>query len=151
VTEERQRALVDVRVAVQRNDTVLMLQRCDDLFPGYWNLPGGHALPGEDALSAAVRELCEETGLAADPETLEFAAVSHLRPPGRSEKISFTFLCRQWTGPARIREPAKFSSLAWSPIAHPPAPVMPQASEALRMIRSGQRFSAHGLDGPIAS
>jgi 8-oxo-dGTP pyrophosphatase MutT (NUDIX family) len=46
-----QRALVDVRIAVCQEGTVLMLQRCDNLFPGYWNLPGGHALPGEDALT----------------------------------------------------------------------------------------------------
>jgi 8-oxo-dGTP pyrophosphatase MutT (NUDIX family) len=127
---------------------ILMLQRCDDLFPGHWNLPGGHALPGEDALSATIRELREETGLAAAPAALEFAGVSHIRPPGRSEKISFTFLCRQWSGSAEVREPAKFSSLIWTPIAHLPRPTMPQAGEALRMLRSGQRFSTYGLSGP---
>jgi hypothetical protein len=35
-------------------------------------------------------------------------------------------------------------------VAHPPAPTMPQAGEALRMIRSGQRFSVCGLNAPIA-
>jgi 8-oxo-dGTP pyrophosphatase MutT (NUDIX family) len=115
----RQRALVDVRIAVCREGTVLMLQRCDNLFPGYWNLPGGHALPGEDALTAAARELREETGIAAVPAALEFACVSHIRPSGRSEKVS---------------------------LIRPLSPLMPQAGEALRMIRSGQRFSTYGLD-----
>jgi hypothetical protein len=32
----------------------------------------------------------------------------------------------------------------------PPAPAMRQAGEALRMIRSGQRFSVYGLNAPIA-
>lgn len=147
--EERQRALVDVRIAALQDDAVLMLQRNDDLFPGYWNLPGGHALPGEDALAAAVRELREETGLATVLTCLDFAAVSHIRPPGRSEKISFTFLCRQWSGTAQVREPSRFSSLTWALLAHLPTPVMTQADEAMRLICTNQRFSTYGLDNPI--
>ena len=142
----RQRALVDVRIAVCQEGTVLMLQRCDNLFPGYWNLPGGHVLPGEDAPTAAARELREEAGIAAIPVALEFACVSHIRPPGRSEKVSFTFLCRHWSGTARVLEPSRFSTLTWSPLIRPPSPLMPQAGEALRMIRSGRRFSTYGLD-----
>jgi 8-oxo-dGTP diphosphatase len=142
----RQRALVDVRIAVCREGTVLMLQRCDNLFPGYWNLPGGHALPGEDALTAAARELCEETGVVAIPAALEFACVSHIRPPGRSEKVSFTFLCRRWSGAARVLEPTRFSALTWSPLIRPPSPLMRQAGEVLRMIRFGQPFSTYGLE-----
>ncbi len=149
MTEERQHALVDVRVAALRDDAILLLQRCDELFPGYWNLPGGHARPGEDALAAAVRELQEETGLVALPGRLEFAGVSHIRPPGRSAKISFTFLCRHWTGTARLREPANFSALIWNPITRAPVPVMAQAAEALRMISTGQMFSTYGLDDSV--
>jgi 8-oxo-dGTP diphosphatase len=145
--DSRQRALVDVRIAVCQEETVLMLQRCDNLFPGYWNLPGGHALPGEDALTAAARELREETSIAAIPAALEFACVSHIRPPGRSEKVSFTFLSRHWSGTARVLEPTRFSALTWSPLIRPPSPLIPQAGETLRMIRSGQRFSTYGLDG----
>ena len=35
-----------------------------------WDIPKGLANPGESALAAAVRELREETGLAADPSAL---------------------------------------------------------------------------------
>jgi len=44
------------RVFVQRRS------RSRDLFPGAWDMVGGHAEPGEDALSALRRELREETG-----------------------------------------------------------------------------------------
>lgn len=145
----RQRALVDVRIAVCQEETILMLQRYDNLFPGYWNLPGGHAVPGENVLTAAARELREETGIAANAAALEFAGVSHIRPPGRGEKVSFTFVCRRWSGTASIREAERFSALAWSPLTRPPSPLMPQAVEALRMISSGQRFSTYGLDDVI--
>jgi hypothetical protein len=36
------------------------------------------------------------------------------------------------------------------PVVAPASTTMPQAGEALRMIRSGQRFSVCGLNAPIA-
>jgi len=38
-------------------------------YAGMWECPGGSALSGEDSLSAALREISEETGLSADPES----------------------------------------------------------------------------------
>lgn len=40
--------------------------------PGVWESPGGGVLSGETSLAAAVRELFEETGIAAGPEELTF-------------------------------------------------------------------------------
>ena len=37
-------------------------------FPNMWEPTGGSALAGDDSLSAALREVREETGLVADPE-----------------------------------------------------------------------------------
>lgn len=39
-------------------------------YPGLWSLFGGGVEPGETLREAAVRELAEETGLTAPPETL---------------------------------------------------------------------------------
>lgn len=51
----------------------LLLQERDEhpvIDPGTWSLPGGHVEPGEDVLSAAHRELEEETGLVPGPGEL---------------------------------------------------------------------------------
>lgn len=41
-------------------------------YPSVWELTAGSVLAGEDSLSAAVRELREETGITAEPSELKF-------------------------------------------------------------------------------
>lgn len=62
-------------VFLVRGDEVLLIRRPADtpLFPGLFNGIGGHVERGEDILSAAIREVREETGLRV--ETLELRAV----------------------------------------------------------------------------
>ncbi|MBM7787966.1 NUDIX domain-containing protein [Tenggerimyces flavus] len=56
---------IAVALVTDRLGRVLMQHRTDDapISPGLWTPPGGHLEPGEDALTAAHRELLEETGL----------------------------------------------------------------------------------------
>ena len=58
-------------VGVRNGDLLLMGRRRDN---GRWTLPGGHAEPGEDNTTCAVRELKEEAGIDIDPEHLDFLA-----------------------------------------------------------------------------
>jgi 8-oxo-dGTP diphosphatase len=58
---------VAIVVLTDRVGRVLMQHRGNDAYadPGTWTPPGGHLEPGEDAMTAAHRELLEETGLTA--------------------------------------------------------------------------------------
>jgi 8-oxo-dGTP diphosphatase len=52
--------------AVFRSQEVLLVQRGQGALAGLWSLPGGHIEPGERAREAALREVREETGVAAE-------------------------------------------------------------------------------------
>ncbi|MCU4185355.1 NUDIX domain-containing protein [Acidiferrimicrobium sp. IK] len=56
-------------VLLDPDDQVLLIRSSDPIdprIPGWWELPGGGIHPGEPTEQAALRELHEETGLAAE-------------------------------------------------------------------------------------
>ena len=55
-----------VGVVCLRGDSVLLIRRGTPPRQGEWSLPGGRIEPGERAMEAALRELREETGVAAE-------------------------------------------------------------------------------------
>jgi 8-oxo-dGTP diphosphatase len=61
---------------------VLLIQRGWDPYKGKWALPGGHVESGESTISAAYRELTEETDLVVD--SLELVGV--YAEPGRDPR-----------------------------------------------------------------
>lgn len=57
---------VNVSAVIRRNDEFLLIKRADDeeVFPGYWGIPGGTVEPSDGNLeNALVRECQEEVGI----------------------------------------------------------------------------------------
>lgn len=55
----------------KEGDQLLLCKRSKDPYKGLYNLVGGKIDPGEDGLSAAYRELYEETGISKEDITLK--------------------------------------------------------------------------------
>lgn len=56
-----------VIAVVRRGSQLLLAQRSRGAYAGRWGFPGGHVELGETVVEAAMRELAEETGIAAEP------------------------------------------------------------------------------------
>jgi 8-oxo-dGTP diphosphatase len=65
--------------------TVLLIQRRDHPYRGYWALPGGFVRADESAGDAAARELAEETGVTASTGHLE--QLRTYSDPGRDPRM----------------------------------------------------------------
>ena len=64
---------VTITVVNSRGEVLCTLRSMEKPnMPGVWESPGGGVLAGETSLTAAVRELLEETGIAASPGELTF-------------------------------------------------------------------------------
>ena len=64
---------------------VLLVKRRDDPYQGQWALPGGFKRPNETLDEAAIRELREETGVAAPAHLAQFRAYGD---PGRDPRTN---------------------------------------------------------------
>ncbi|WP_299876342.1 NUDIX hydrolase [uncultured Sulfitobacter sp.] len=92
---------------VRRGDNLLLVQRRNPPDAGLWGFPGGHVELGETALAAAARELHEETGVVATPET--YLTNIDVILPGDDGQVQYHFLlaavlCRYVSGTPQARD-----------------------------------------------
>jgi len=77
-----------------------------------WSLPKGKLDGDEHPLTAAVREVLEETGVRASPQ-LRLPEVSYTLPDGRAKTVDF-WLMRADDGPvAEVADPTEVDAVAW--------------------------------------
>lgn len=78
-------------------------------FPGTWENSGGCALAGESSLDAIVRELREETGIAAPAEAFE------LLDTAMDRCMHYDHYCLRWDGPLEdvVLQPEETDMVKW--------------------------------------
>jgi 8-oxo-dGTP diphosphatase len=141
----RHRFPVDVLVLLIRQSRILLSQRSGEVYmAGSWCLPGGHVEAGEDVVSAAVREVKEETGISLERTRLCCVSVTHHRPPHGDARVGFGFVADDWTGDPANQEPDRCARLDWFDPRRLPTPTMPYTEEIVRLYLTGARFSLHG-------
>jgi 8-oxo-dGTP pyrophosphatase MutT (NUDIX family) len=99
--------------AVLDPDGRVLLGRRADI--GVWTLPGGIIDPAEHPADAAAREIFEETGVLAVPETLTSIGVSPLITYHNGDQVQYLeycFRCRLAGGDARVND-GELSDVAW--------------------------------------
>jgi 8-oxo-dGTP diphosphatase len=120
---------------------LLQLRQGTGFMDGHWAVSAaGHVEPGEDAVTAAVRESAEEIGIGIDRSNLEpLCAIHRTAPPHEKgdERVDFFFACRRWTGEPSRREPDRAADLRWFDLDSLPVPVVPHERRVLDGLRRG--------------
>lgn len=119
---------------IQADGTILLQRRFNTGYlDGSWAVPSGHVIEGEDALTAASRELLEETSLIVDPEHWRFVCAMHRRTDRTI--VDLFFATDRFAGAPLICEPAKCDGLAFFPINDLPRPLAGYVGVAINCLR----------------
>jgi 8-oxo-dGTP diphosphatase len=139
---------VDVLLILTDADQVLLALRDGTGYAdGRWNLPSGKLEPGEDALSAVVREAREEIGVRLDRDEPRMVATVHHRNAAGFARVGLTFTVEFESGrhgePVNA-EPHKCVKIEWFPVDRLPWHTYPYTAVCVRAFREGQTFSLSG-------
>lgn len=107
---------------------LLLLRRASTGFmDGHYAPPGGHKRAGESVVGAAIRECREEAGI----DVVEARPLVAMPYPGEPDGVDFIFEAVEWSGEARIGEPAKCDDLLFAATGELPNNTVPFVQAAL--------------------
>lgn len=87
---------------VEQDGKILLLQRTQNPFKGFWNLPAGYAEADESPYQTVAREIAEEIGLVVEVDRL--LDVYYFDDDPRGNGILIVFLCRVTGGEHRVSD-----------------------------------------------
>jgi 8-oxo-dGTP diphosphatase len=135
MTVQLQRPFLASYCLVRANGTILVQRRFNTGYlDGFWALPSGHVIEGEDAAAAASRELREETSLIVEPRHWHFVCAMHRRTDRAIVDLFFT--TDRFSGMLRICEPAKCDGLGFYPIDTLPHPLAGYIGVAIDCLKA---------------
>ncbi len=125
------RPLLAASVAVFRNGKVLVAQRARGLSTGLWSLPGGRVEIGETLAECAIREVQEETGVAAkDP-----VFVDHVEMIGEDHHAVICAFAAHWVSGEGETGPEAAGILWCDPAEIERLPTTPRLAEVIAKAR----------------
>lgn len=133
------RPLLGAIAVVVHDGHVLLARRRKEPDAGLWGFPGGHVELGETALTAAARELLEETGVTAQPVDYLTNIDVIVAGPDGATAVHFLLaavLCRYEAG-----EPAPdddVSDAAWIPVETVLTGALPMSDKVDLVVRLAQ-------------
>ncbi|MCI4319177.1 MAG: NUDIX domain-containing protein [Thermoplasmata archaeon] len=139
------RGALGVKAVIIREDRALILRRSrrSPTYAGFWDLPGGYVEHGETLEEAVVREVLEETSLAARVgRVVDVYEAVGKRGRGKSILgVGVTYVCSSQNRRMPRLRPQEHSAFAWVPRADLPRYRMPD------MWKKGVRmaFAAHEM------
>lgn len=131
------RPTVGVGGVVLRDGKALLIRRGKEPFRGRWSVPGGKLEPGETLEQGVVREIREETGIAA--AVIEFLTVferiEHSEGALAYHYVIVDYLCE--AGPGEAQAASDAEAVAWAGPNDLGAYDLPE--KTLEVIRQGFR------------
>jgi 8-oxo-dGTP diphosphatase len=134
---------VGVGIMLLRNNKVLLGKRHSDPAKadselhgeGTWTMPGGKLEFGEKLVDAAYRETLEETGIKIDKEKLKIISITDDIIPD-AHFVTIGFLCRDYSGEARVLEPDEIVEWRWFELDKLPSPIFGPSKKVLENFKN---------------
>jgi len=139
--------VLDVMLILERNGLILLAERANTgSHDGRLNLPSGKVEPGEDIVTAVIRETREEIGLILDPAHLRLVHAMQFHYPGGNTRVGWFFHTDHWDGDPVNAEPHKCAGLQWHDPHNLPEHTVPYNAFGVAHHLNGEPFSVHGWE-----
>ncbi len=94
---------------------LLILKRTEnqDVYPGWWDIPGGSLNAGEDPAEGARRETAEETGIVSDEPLYLFGYTSNVDETKNMQFIRLIYISEITGNPKITPDIAEHTDFAW--------------------------------------